>query len=393
MTIVVARAAAYFAESQGVGRIEERNLFHLAPLFLIALVVWLDRGLPRAWPTAALAAVVAGGLPGAIPYNELVNLTALSDTVVFIPLWNLVFFGHIQAGSLPVLVTVCSLAAAALYVFLPRRLLLLPAALVLGWFILLQVSLERQIGGTSRGVLEQGLSLRREWIDEAVGRNGQVAVLWTGKLSPMTVLQNEFFNHSVQPVYDLDGAPSVNNSLPQRIATVDPQTGALHDGEGRPVHIQYALADTSTELAGRETRRDPLGMVLYEVRGDVRLLARTSGIYPDFWTGPEATYTRWRCGGGRLILTLASQPGLVKGPQTLTAKTGGRVVKRVRVAPKGSEQTFAIPLRNQGTRCTLLLRVSPTGVPAQTLGIPDTRELGARIIRLDYEPRSRLKGA
>ena len=386
MTLVVAATASYFAGVQGSGRIEERNLFHLAPLFMIALVVWVDRGLPRVWPAAALAAVLAGGLPGAIPYNELANLSALSDTLVFIPLWNIVFFGHILAGSLPVLVTVCSLGAAVLYVVLPRRVALLPAALVLGWFILLAVPLEHQIAGTSSGVLQQGLSQRREWIDEAVGGKSQVAVLWTGNPNPMTVLQNEFFNRSVHPVYDLDGAPSVNSLLPQRAASVDPETGVLRGDDGRPVLAQYALADTSTEVDGSELRRDPVGIVLYRVGGNVRLLARTSGIYPDAWTGPEAIYTRWRCHGGTLLVTVASDPALAKKPQTVVVEAAEKVVKRARVAPDGAERTLLVPLPARDDRCIAHIRVSPTVVPAQVLGTPDTRELGVRVTRLEYEP-------
>jgi hypothetical protein len=388
MTLVVAKAASFFSGVQGPGRIEERNLFHLAPLFLIALVVWLDRGLPRLWPATALAAVLAGGLPGAIPYNELANLSALSDTLVVIPLWNLVFFGHIQAGSLPVLVTVCSLAAAALYVGLPRRLALLPATLVLGWFILLLVPLERQIGGTSSGVLQQGLSLRREWIDDAVGRRGHVAALWTGNLSPMTILQNQFFNRTLDQVYALDGAPSVNSLLPQHAAMVDPKTGAVRTEDGRPVRADYALADTSTEVLGRELRRDPVGTVLYKVDGDLRLRSKTSGIYSDGWTGPEAIYTKWRCDGGVLLVTVASQPGLNTRPETVVVESGGKVVKRARVAPNGTEQTLLVPLRARRGRCIGRLRVSPTVVPALVLGTPDTRELGVRVTRLEFESLS-----
>jgi hypothetical protein len=201
----------------------------------------------------------------------------------------------------------------------------------------------------------------------------------------MTVLQNEFFNASVHPVYALDGAPSVNSLLPQRAAAVDPQTGALR-ADGRPVRAQYALADTSIEVAGRELRRDPVGIVLYRVEGDVRLLGRTSGIYADSWTGPEATYTRWRCRGGSLLLTLASQPGLSEKPQTGTTEAGGGLAKRFTVAPNGSERTLVLPLRAQGGRCTLRLLVSPTFVPAQVLGSPDTRELGVHVTRLEYEP-------
>ena len=387
MTLVVAATASYFARADNVGRIEERNLFHLAPLFLIALVVWVNRGLPRAWPVAGLAALIAGGLPGAIPYNTFANLGALSDTFVFIPLWNIVYFGHIRADSLSGLITVCTLGAGVLFLLWPRRLALVPVVLVLGWFILLQVAVERQINGTSRGVLQLGLGARRAWIDEAVGGNAQVAALWTGNVNEMVVLQNEFFNRSVHPVYAFAGAPGLSAPLPETSVTVDPVTGKIEAPGGSPVRAEYALADRSVELAGREVARDPiLRTGLYRVDGDLRLARQLSGVYTDAWTGAEATYTRWGCRGGRLRLTVASWPGLFERAQTVAAVVGSRVVGHVRVPPSGVVQSVLVPLSPSEGRCVLQLHVSQTAVPANVLGVPDSREIGVRLVGADYEP-------
>ena len=51
-------------------RVQERNLFYVAPLFLIALLAWIERGMPRPPRAAAVAAVVAAALPGALPYHR-----------------------------------------------------------------------------------------------------------------------------------------------------------------------------------------------------------------------------------------------------------------------------------------------------------------------------------
>jgi hypothetical protein len=383
MTLVVAATVSYLS-SGGVGRIEERNLFHVAPLFLIALVAWLARGLPRPWPAAALAAVAAGALPGAISYNSFANLSALSDTLVLIPLWNIVFFGHVQAESLPVLVLLCSTAAAALFLVWPRRAVLVPAVLVLAWFVLLQVTLERQIAATSRGVLSQGLGARREWIDEAVGGNADVAMLWTGQPGPMTVLQNAFFNRSVHPFYGLDGAVPPTGILSQRAATIDPATGAVQS-DGSPVRAEYALADPTLELEGSAVARDPLtGLVIYRLPGErVHARIRTAGVYPDSWTGPEAKYTVWRCKGGRFTATVASQPGLFKASQTVVARSGNRLLARLRLRP-GEEKVLRVPMSSRDGRCILSLRVSPTAVPQQVLGTPDSRALGVLLSDAQY---------
>jgi hypothetical protein len=386
MTLVVSATASHLAAG-GVGRIEERNLFHIAPLFLIALVVWVARGLPRVWPAAAVAALLAGGLPGAIPYDLFANLGALSDTLALIPLWNIVFFGHIQAATLPALVIVCSLAAAGLFLFVPRRLALLPVALVLAWFVLLQVPLERQIKATSQGVLQQGLGGRREWIDEKAGANARVAALWTGNGSPMTMIQNVFFNRSVRPVFALDGAAPVPGLIPQQSASIDPATGDVRAGDGASVQADYALADPEVEVSGQEVARDPLtGLVLYRLPGDrVRIRARAVGVYPDSWTGAEASYTLWACRGGRLTLGVASQKDLFTTPQTVLALSGGRTVGKLRIRP-GEEKSLTVPVRSEDGHCSVTLHVSPTAVPAQVLGTPDTRALGVRLTRFDYRP-------
>jgi Dolichyl-phosphate-mannose-protein mannosyltransferase len=386
MTLVVSATMSHLAAG-GTGRIEERYLFHTAPLFLIALVVWVARGLPRVWPAAAVAALLAGGLPGAIPYDLFANLGALSDTLTLIPLWNIVFFGHIQAATLPALVVGCSLAAAALFLFLPARVALLPIALVLSWFILIQVSVERQMKATSEGVLQQGLSVRREWIDEKVGGNARVAALWTGNGNPMTMSQNAFFNRSVHPVFFVDGAAPVTGLVPQLPASVDPATGDVRAADGKTVRADYALAEPQVALSGEEVARDPTtGLVLYRMPSDqVRVRARTAGVYPDSWTGPEASYTLWRCLGGQLTVDIASQADLFTTPQTVTAVSGQRSIGRLRIRP-GQEKTLTVPVRPEGGHCAVTLRVTPTAVPAQVLGTPDTRSLGVRVTRFDYRP-------
>src|SRR5206468_3597121 len=58
-----------------------------APLFLLALVAWIERGLPRPTRAVAVCAVVAAALPGMLPFHHLISVSAESDTLALLPLW------------------------------------------------------------------------------------------------------------------------------------------------------------------------------------------------------------------------------------------------------------------------------------------------------------------
>ena len=80
--------------------------------------------------------------------------------------------------------------------------------------------------------------------------------------------------------------------------------------------------------------------------------ARAAGVYPDSLTGPEASYTLWRCLGGQLTVDIASQADLFTTPQTVTAVSGQRSIGRLRIRP-GQEKTLTVPARPEGGHCAV----------------------------------------
>src|SRR5262249_36417120 len=75
-----------FASASSVNRIEERNMFYLAPFALIALLgLAADGVVPRARRPVLAAALVAGVLPVFIPYTKFIGPSALSDTFLMLP--------------------------------------------------------------------------------------------------------------------------------------------------------------------------------------------------------------------------------------------------------------------------------------------------------------------
>jgi hypothetical protein len=111
----------------------------------------------------------------------------------------------------------------------------------------------------------------------------------------------------------------------------------------------------------------------------MRLAYAVTGTYGDGWSGPTATYTNYRCDGGRLVVTVESDPSLFRSSQTLVARVEGQVAARSTI-PRVGEATLVVPLRrNAAGQCLVSFSVSPTAVP----GGGDLRHLGTHFRGFD----------
>ena len=364
-------------------RVQERNMSYVAPLFLIALLAWIERGMPRPARATAAAALVAAALPGALPYDSLISESAKSDTLALLPLWWLQE-SVVDLATIPVVVVLAALGMAAAFVFLsPRWALALPV-LVAAWFVFATERIEDFDHGfheSSKGALFQGITTGKpDWIDRAVGRDADVAFVFSGTdptQQPLTLWENEFFNRSVGPVYDLR-RPSMGE-LPEHPTTRRADGILLADGG--PIRHEYALTDTGVRLAGTPVARDePKGIVLLRTKGLVRIGDRIEGLYPkDTWSARRVVYTRFRCTGGRVTASVSSDPKIFHRPQTIRAN--GRSLT---FDPKDVVD-FTVPLRPQGGICRAVFKVSPTAIPAVVLrGSSDGRVLGAHFLAFTY---------
>jgi glycosyltransferase involved in cell wall biosynthesis len=364
-------------------RVEERNLFYVAPLFFVALLAWIQRGMPRPARAAAIAAVVAAALPGALPYHSLIATSAQSDTLALLPLW---WLQETVVGLDTIGIVVVAAAAVLALVFLtisPRYALVLPA-LVLAWFVFATERIERFDHGfpkASIGALYQGITATpRNWIDASVGRDGNVAFLYSGSKpteQPLTLWENEFFNRSIGPVYDL--RQQSMGDLPET-KVHQRADGVLLKPDGKPVRSSYVLSDNTVPLAGKVIGQDEFrGMLLRRTDdGLVAIAVRVSGVYPDGWSGPQVTYNRLRCRGGTLTAVVASDVNLFDRPQTVSA--AGRSVT---FDPK-DVANLTVPLRPRDGVCRVTFTVTPTAVPTIVNGTGDGRRLGARFSEFSY---------
>lgn len=380
VTASVLLAVAAFA-SEFANRIQERNTFVVAPFFLIALLVWVERGAPRPRVLATIAAVGAALLPLAIPFTRFIETGVTSDTLALLPIWSA--YGSLLFDSIDATVLAGGAIAAALFLLVPRRFaLVVPVAtlLYLGavshnvWYG--EHGFERALAGALFTGIQTG---DRDWIDEAVPDGARVAVLWTGRTDRFTVNQNEFFNRSVGPIYYLGGPTP--GGLAETEATVDEESGAVLLADRAPLEEEYLLVDASISPDAEAVARDPaLGLTLWRLDGPlVSSPIEIDGLYEnDSWSGPTVTWERRNCRGGTLTVGTFSDPSLFSGPQTITARVRGVVADRVRLNPTGNAY-LSVPLEPEGGTCRVVFDVTPTAVPAEVTdgASTDERELGA----------------
>lgn len=380
-TLVVAAFASEFA-----GRIQERNTFAVAPLFLVALVAWVSIGAPRHWLSTALATGLAVVLVVAFPYTRFIDEPAKSDTLAILPIWSA--FGHLPFGSIWFSVLLGALSLSAVFVLVPARWAALVPLAVLLWFGVVGSSVwsgPRGFVQAGTGALFQGIrGAPRDWIDTALPEGATSGIVWTGLTDRFTVNQNEFFNRSVGPVYYV-GGPTPGN-LPETGIRIDAADGALRRADGSPLTDRFLVTDSSLELDGRALARDvPLGLTLWQVAGPAahRVDVSWTGLYPnDTWSGPTVGYLRRNCTRGLLQVSLHSDASLFGGPQTVVASVDGRPSGRVRFqAP--DDAVLRVPLQPRNGSCRARFDVSPTAVP----GGGDSRRLGVHFDAFNYEPR------
>ncbi|HEV8601946.1 MAG TPA: hypothetical protein VGQ68_00980 [Gaiellaceae bacterium] len=387
--VVVVQVAVY--ASWFSLRVEERYMFFLAPLLLVALVLWLQRGLPRPPLLTGVAALGPAALLVALPLRERLNISILSDTFTFIPLLRL---SNILSGGVPTVRTLMlagGFAAAAVFALLPRRIArpALPAA-VAAFFVLVTYAVFGSIRDHSSATRDLIHSPRQDWVDAALPPGSSAGFLFGASADPFVeahlMWQVEFWNRDVMKVYNLAPEPA---SFAKTAAGVDRLTGRIAPQDGRVFPFRYVVTSDNLGLSGRLiARQSPFA--LYQVRPPLRLVSEVEGLYADGWMGAEAALTRYVGRPRRLEVRLSRQAWQgpdVPGRVTIelgkpAAEAGGAVglgrvlERRTWVIHSGAHRTFR--LRAPKPPFRVEIHVSPTFSPIR-FGKADPRELGAQV--------------
>jgi len=378
MTAVVAA----FAVFTNIGRVEERNLFYVGFLALTALCWWTSQGLPRQARWFPIAVGIAVALPLLLPFGALINQTAVSDTFgLFLP-WAIQNRLMDATLTAPVVLAGGVVAAVIAVIVRPRFAWLLVVATSM-FFVVSGLAVDIRTDKASRGALAQGVSGAPDWIDREVPPGTSVSVVYPGVLEPLKVWENEFFNRSVGSVYSI-GVP-MPAPIPESVVIIDGQ-GNVTDRAGNPLTLPYVLSDGSVHLEGEVIATDaPRNMFVMRTHGTLRATESTTGIMGDQWSGAEFSYTRYRCSGGSVLLTLASDAHLHPTPITVTPYVGDAALPVITVSPTGTTTALTKLVPADGA-CAVRYVVTPTAVPALVVGGPDTRALGVLVLNVSYRP-------
>ena len=224
--------------------------------------------------------LVAGALPGAIPFSAFLNERAVTDTYGLLPVMK-IQQTLVSAGDISLVVVLAAIVGGAFFAVIPRRLAALVPLVVLLFLALSQRPIERFNAQASTDAFRAGIGsgVARDWIDQAVGRDADVAAIYTGERPFVATWDNEFFNRSLKQVYNFG---LFFDGLPQTQIAPDPKTGLVHDVAGNAPRPEYVLADDTVLVRGKAVSRDPVvGLTVYKVGPRFAMLGRTSGIYPD----------------------------------------------------------------------------------------------------------------
>jgi len=372
-----------FASSSTGDRILERNFFHVSPLLFVALAGWLSGRVRRPWWAVAPAAMLAGSLTLALPVNMFLNGTIVHSTPGLLPIWRWRDRAF-SVDSIDEVVACAAIAAAVLFVLVPRALSLVLVAGLAVYFAATTRPVESFTHQTSNGSFVSALGEPRDWIDQAVGRDAKVASLWVGGADAFPYWESEYFNRSVGAAYTVLGAwDGLVHTF--KYASLRPDGTILELPSSRPLRLRYVLTDEGTTLRGKRIAQNGVGtMSLFEVGGPVAAVEHYEGLFPDRWSGTSFVYRRYDCEPGMLRLRLENSNAIHRRPFTVQVLQHGSPTDPLRFRVQEQYPSAAIKLVPLRGSCEVVLQIPTGSAEASTPG--DFRQLGLRFLSIRYDP-------
>ena len=336
-------------------RLIERSLITLAPPLFIALVAWVDRGMPRArWTVVIALALLAPAFFW--PTGKVVTSDSVTDSFTTIPLFDLRI--HTSVHALQLAWTGLLALALLLAVLLPRQLAALLVVAVFGCLLTASVFAQTKIAGRASSDRQIFLGAGSPtWIDRSA--SGPVVYLdddplWAGSW------HLAYWNPKIALVSVVRPPPT--GQRPDQ-ATAAPQSdGELLDQNAKPLSQRIVLAPSTMTLAGRRLAHrsqasDEPGLDLWATPGPPRLLTWTHGIPPGAQIGETAKVTVYACRSGFLELTLVA----TDGPARVDVSVDPLKSVEALIRPGAARKLWIPTPTSANGRGTCVYYVSPTG--------------------------------
>ena len=380
-------------------RIEERNIFYVAPLFLIALLAWVERGAPR--PRVARRRRGGRGArcsPLAIPFERFIDDAARSPTRSCCCRGGTV--QDTTCARLDRLERVAlvggALAARSSCSSRARYALAAAASLVLATSRSSFRPIWSGAHGVRAGVGRRALPgdpRRAARLDRrrGAGRAPRSPCSGPGRADRFTVNQNEFFNRSRRRRL-LHRRPDARRRCPRRRCAIDPDDGAVAAHGRAPVRARVRCSPTARSPGRRAlVADDRSGDALWRSTG--RSCRRTSRRRASTRTTPgraRRSPTRGVAAAAATSRSRSSSDASSSRAADGRRRDAAAAARRRRRRPAGRADDARVPLQ-RGGGLRRALRRSPTAVPARSSG--QRRRPRARAptsTRFDYSRRVRI---
>ena len=318
LAVVTAVAFTFVVEvgvfaSQNVHHLAERDLIALAPLLFLGFVVWIERGGAGRLVRAAVAATAAL-LVVLIPVGSFVTPASIVDGFSLIPLHDL--RDLTSSGVTTAVLAASVVAAATLFVLVPRRYVFLLPAVVGVALIGGSIAASRQVVEASNAQRELYTGPVRRWVDSAA--TAPAYYLYDQQTPASTVWQTLFWNRSITHVYDLP--PSLlSGPAPQQAVRISP-SGLVRTLAGSLLRPSYAVVSQRYALVGQPVAYSPQsadrgGSAVWKVEQPLRVASQVTGLEQngDIAPGTTGVLDAYGCTQGSVHLTLlVKEPGLVR---------------------------------------------------------------------------------
>ena len=377
----VATFTSYWSE-----RVSERNMLCVFPFAMIAVALWLDRGLPRPRRLGALSAAIAGGLVLCIPFGYLYQRSPITETWALV-LPELLTRRVDQGGyDVQVLIVVGTAAALALFGIVRAKaaMIAIPVALA-AFFLVTQAAVVQQVDRASQDLRNApGLAPSPDWIDRSTPAGSEIAFITGSAIGAdaerMVLWETQFFNRrSITPI--ALGAELVIGS----------EDGAVTRPDGTPATLPGYVVTPPEIILDGETLSSQSGYAIQAPRSPLRARASTAGLYADGWTAPAAAANVYQAEAGSTITVTASRRGapaqagsatvaVVAGPLAVDG-AGATTIEEAAfsdVVRIGSEEDTVIRFPAPAAPFRIELVFDPA-FRWSDYGLADTRDLGGRV--------------